>query len=213
MISRRQIVFALGAVALAAPHALFAQTPKILRRISILSVGTIGSSGHLTEFRGALKELGWVEGRDTVIEVRYANDQIKRLDTLAAELVSLKPDLIFAPSTQSAVAAQRATRDIPIVFALPLDPIGSGLIASFARPGGNITGLSTNAAELGPKRLQLFKECIPALSRAVVLHVPASGYKPEVLETVLRAGKQLGLKMAVLGASTEAEIEAAFGKL
>ena len=144
MISRRQIVFALGAVALAAPHALFAQTPKILRRISILSVGTIGSSGHLTEFRGALKELGWVEDRNTVIEVRYANDQIKRLDTLAAELVSLKPDLIFAPSTQSAVAAQRATRDIPIVFALPLDPIGSGLIASFARQSlsVNISGRS-----------------------------------------------------------------------
>jgi len=214
MISRRRIVFALGAGALAAPLALFAQTSKTPRRIGVLFTGSLGSSGHLADaFRGALKDLGWVEGRDTILEVRYANGEIERLDSLAAELVSLKPNLIFAPATQAAVAAQRATRDIPIVFAVPPDPIGSGLIASFARPGGHTTGLSSIAAELGAKRVQLLKESIPALSRVVVLHDPASGYKPEVLEVILRAGEQLGIKMTALGATNEPEIEAAFGKL
>ena len=214
MISRRQVVFAFGAGALAAPLALYAQAPKKVRRIGVLTAGSIGTSGHWIEvFRVALKDLGWVEGRDVIFDERWANGDIKLLDSLAVELVSLKPDLVFAGATQPAIAVQRATRDIPIVFALPPDPIGSGLIASFARPGGNMTGMSSNATELGPKRLQLFKESIPALARVVVLHDPASSYSPDALEIVLRAGKQIGITMTALGATNETEIEAAFGKL
>ena len=213
MVTRRQIILAIGAGVLTAPVVSFAQQPRI-RRIGVLTAGSVNTSGHWNDaFRSALKDLGWIEGKDIVFEFRFADGEIKRLDSLAAELVSQKPDLIFAPATQAAAAAQRATRDIPIVFALPVDPIGSGLIASFARPGGNITGLSTNAVELGAKRLQLFKECIPTLSRVVVLHDPAAGYKSEVLEVILRAGKQLNIKISTLGASNESEIGAAFIKL
>lgn len=213
MNSRRQIVFALGASALAIPLKLLAQGAKPLRRIGLLLSGSPATAPWIDAFRGALKELGWVEGRDIVIEIRYANGNVKLLDTLAAELVSLKPDLILAPATNAVQAAQRATRDIPIVFALPPDPIGSGLIASFARPGGHTTGMSSNATELGPKRLQLFKECIPALARVTVLHDPASRYSSEALEIVLVAGRQLGITMTALAASSEPEIEAAFGRL
>ena len=214
MISRRRVILAVGAGALTKPLAPLAQTPKTLRRIGVLRSATPDTGGHLIDaFRGALRELGWIEGQTIAIEMRYANNEVKRMDALAAELVALKPDLIFAATTQATQAVQRFTRDIPIVFALPIDPIGSGLIANWARPGGNATGLSSIIAELGAKRLQLLKECIPAPSRVVVLNGPASGYKAEVVESILRAGKQLGIGMAVLNASNESEIDAALDKL
>jgi putative ABC transport system substrate-binding protein len=176
--------------------------------------GSSTSSGLYTDaFRRGLKDLGWVEGRDVVLDIRYGNGDSKLFDGLAAELLALKPDLIFAPATLTTLAVRRLSADVPIIFAHAADPIGSGLIASWAHPGGNSTGLSPIGAELGAKRLQLLREYVPKLARVAVMNDPTPGYHPAILETVLRAGKKLGIEMSVVNASNEAEIDPAFRKI
>jgi putative ABC transport system substrate-binding protein len=211
--NRRETMIALFALG-AAPLYAYAQTPKPLRRIVVLSAaGPVTSSHHLAAFRGGLKALAWIEGDNIVIEVRWADGKYSVLDALAADAVAMKPDVIFAPQTIAALAAQRATKDIPIVFATPIDPIGDGLIANWARPGGNITGLSTISRELGAKRLQLLKEFLPALSRVAVLNDPAAKYNAAILEVVQSAAAQLGIGVSVVNATNESELDAAYGTL
>ncbi len=211
MITRRECLIALGAGAIAVPIGSIAQTPTTLRRMVFLSAASpVTSSHHLAAFRGGLKALAWIEGDNIAIAVRWADGKYQVLDALAAEAVAMKPDVIFAPQTIAALAAQRATRDIPIVFATPIDPIGDGLITSWGRPGGNITGLSTISRELGAKRLQLLKECVPALSRVAVLNDPAAKYNAGILEVVRRAAAQLGIGVTVTNAASESELDAAF---
>jgi putative ABC transport system substrate-binding protein len=197
-----------------APLTSVAQTSKTLRRIAFVSGGgPVTSAHHLAAFRGALKGFGWIEGDNIVIDVRWADGKYTILDAFAAEVVALRPDVIFAPQTIAALAVQRATKSIPIVFATPIDQIGDGLIMNWARPGGNITGLSTISRELGAKRLQLLKECVPELSRVVVLNDPAAKYNASVLEVVRGAAAQLSIGVTVVNASSESELDAAFGTL
>lgn len=163
MTTRRRLVLALMAGALAAPLASFAQQPAKIARIGFLSPASPagGWDTRLQAFRDGLRELGYVEGKNLQLEVRWGEGKLERLPTLAAELVQLKVDVIVAASSPSVVAASQATRTIPIVMPLSSDPVGDGLVASLARPGGNITGLSVMSPELGEKRIQLLKEMFP----------------------------------------------------
>src|SRR5215475_509503 len=141
------------------------QTGKIFR-IGYLDAGTASGSAVLVEaFRQELRKLGWIEGKNIIIEYRFAEQKNERLPELAAELVGLKVDLIVAYGGPTPLAAKRATTVIPIVMANAADPVDSGLIASLARPGGNVTGLSAFAPELTSKRLEVLKDAIPRLSR------------------------------------------------
>src|SRR5499427_1053433 len=123
----------------------------------------------ITALFDALAELGWIEGKNVVFERRYAENRLERLPELAAELVRLNVDVIVAIGTPGPLAAKRATSTIPIVMAAAGDPLGSGLVASLARPGGNVTGMSLMAPDLGGKRLELLKELLPGLARVAVL--------------------------------------------
>ena len=148
------------------------QAPKI-PKIGYLAVSTPATVGHLVKaFRQGLQELGYVEGKTFVLEVRYGEGKPERLPELARELVRLKPDVIVAGNDAAIAAVKRETRTIPIVMAFSTDPVGTGFVASLARPSGNVTGLSNVSAELSGKRLELLKEVVPGLSRVAFLWNP-----------------------------------------
>ena len=173
MTTRRELVIALGASFIAWPSVSGAQQPAKLRRIGFLSpfarVVTVSSE---EAFRQGLRDLGWVEGQNVTVEYRYADGKLDRLPDLAADLVRLNVDVIVTSVTSDALAAQKATRTIPIVMATVGDPVASGLVASLARPGGNITGSSQVGPELVGKRLELLKEIVPKLSSVAVFGNP-----------------------------------------
>jgi len=150
-----------------APLVAEAQPAEKLARIGYLSLGSAADTPKA--LLQGLRELGYVEGQNLVIEYRYAEGKAERLPDLAAELVSLKVDIIVAGGTPPPLAAKRATTTIPIVMTSAGDPVGSGLVASLAKPGGNVTGLSTFTRDLAAKRLQLLKEVVPVISRVAVL--------------------------------------------
>jgi putative ABC transport system substrate-binding protein len=177
VITRRVFVGTLAGSLLAAPRAAGAQQPAKVPRIGYLVTGSPESPetrAVLAAFRQGLREHGYVEGQNIVIEYRAAEGKIERLADLAAELAGLRVDLIVAPNTPSARAARQATTTIPIVTAVMGDPIGDGLVASLARPGGNITGLTFLGPELVPKRLQVLKEALPKVSRVAALWHPGA---------------------------------------
>jgi len=136
----------------------------------------------------ALRQLGWIEGKNLLLEVRYAHNRLDRLDELAAELVRLNVDLIWAIGTLAPLAAKHATSTIPIVMAAAGDPLGSGLVVSLAQPGGNVTGMSLMAPDLGGKRLELLKELLPQLSLVAVLWNVDNPYSKLVFKETQAAG-------------------------
>jgi len=161
-------------------------------------------------FRKGLSELGYVEGQNIHVEYRYAGGSAERLAEFAAELVGLKVDVIVAGSTQAIDAARRATKTIPIVFPVTFDPVESGFVASLARPGGNLTGLSTVNPDAAAKRVELLKEVLPRISRVAVLRNPTnSGSQFAVKETEAGA-KQLGIRLQILEARSPDDLEDAF---
>ena len=172
MWSRRQVVIACGSIVLIAPITVLPQgsTPKV-PRIGYLepALPQNGTTAFLEDFRGGLRELGYAEGKNIELEIRWGEGKLARLPALADELVRLKVDVIVAVTSPAVLAARQATRTIPIVMPLSSDPVADGLVASLARPGGNITGLSVMSSELGQKRLQLLKETFPRLSRPVAV--------------------------------------------
>jgi putative ABC transport system substrate-binding protein len=157
--------------------------------------------------------LGWVEGRNVKIEYRWAEGQFDRLPSLAEELVKLKVDVIVAPTSIYTEAAKRATSTIPIVFASHADPIGSGHVASLARPGGNITGLTIVMSETTAKSLELFKETVPGLSRVAVFYDPATPSHAPGLKAVEAIGRALGLRLQPIAVRSATEFDAAFSAM
>jgi putative tryptophan/tyrosine transport system substrate-binding protein len=151
-----------------------AQQAGKLPRIGLLDPGSLRASVLLAPFREGLRELGYIEGKNILIEHRYADGKLERLPDLAAELVRTKIDVIVTQSPRATRAAHQATRTIPIVMAGGGDPVEQGFAESLARPGGNLTGLSSMSVELGGKRLELFKEAVPRISRIAVLGSAAS---------------------------------------
>ena len=165
-----------------------AQQPKNIPRIGWLGAART-SSPRIEAFRQGLHELGYAEGKNIFIEYRYAEGKLDRLPALAAELVRLKVDVIVAGSPQATRSAKQATSTIPIVMAFDDDPVGSGFVASLARPGGNITGLSTLFPEMSGKQLELLREIVPKLSRVAVLgNATQPGNPQELREVELAAG-------------------------
>jgi putative ABC transport system substrate-binding protein len=160
---------------LALPFQAQAQQAGKIFRIGYLDLSTAsGMAGLLGEFRQELRRLGWIEGKNIAIEYRFAEHKNERLTEHAADLVRLKVDLIVSTSTASALAAKGATTSIPIVMANSADPVGAGLVASLAQPGGNVTGFSALAPELNTKRLEILKDAVPKLARVGLLR-PAEG--------------------------------------
>ena len=152
------------------------------------------SSQNLSIFTDGLKALGWTEGKNIAFERRYAENNLNRLPDLAAELVRLDVDVIVTFGTLAPLAAKRATAVIPIVMANAGDPLGSGLVATLARPGGNVTGMSLMAPDLGGKRLELLKEVLPQLSRVAVIWNAANPYSAIVFKETQTAGPTLGIR-------------------
>ncbi len=201
-------ILALGL--LAAPLAAAAQPPTKVPRIGILWPSPISAVAHYLEaFRQGLRELGYVEGQNIAIEFRSAEGKWERLPDLAAELVRLKVDVIVV-NTPAALAAKQATRTIPIVMAVSSDPVGDGLVASLARPGGNVTGSSMMAPELGGKRLQLLKEVVPRASRVAVLSNPTLPYTGRVVREIRAAARVLGVRLQSLEIRAPEDIDRAF---
>jgi len=170
---RRDFIGLAGWAAVVFPLAVKAQQPNKVYRIGIISAGVALNSGELRE---ALSGLGWIEGKNLIYERRYAENRLERLPNLVAELIRLNVDVIVATGTLAPIAAKQATTIIPIVMTTAGDPLGSGLVASLAKPGGNVTGLSLMSPELGGKRLELLKEVVPGLTRIAVLWNAANPY-------------------------------------
>ena len=165
-------------------------------------------------FRQGLRDLGYVEGQNIAIEYRWAEGRFERLPDLAAELVRLKVDVIVSVVTQASLAAKNATRTIPIVMVAAGDPLGSGLVASLARPGGNVTGPSSMLAELAGKELELLKETVPNVSRVAVLWNPANAvWQAQMLRATEVAARALGLQLQLLEARGPDELEGAFAAM
>jgi putative ABC transport system substrate-binding protein len=196
---------------LALPFPVRAQQPGKIFRIGYLTVTSLSAIPARTEaFRQGLHELGYIEGKNIIIEWRSAEGKLDRLPALAAELVRLKVDIIVTTGGVVTRAAKEATSTIPIVMAQDPDPVGSGFVASLARPGGNITGLSTLSPELNGKRLEILKEVVPKASRVAVLgSSTGSGYARELQEVEL-AARAFKVQLQYLDVLDPKDIETAF---
>jgi putative ABC transport system substrate-binding protein len=211
---RREFLTVLSGAAVAWPLAARAQQPA-MPVIGLLSIPSLeGSADLLRAFRRGLKETGYVEGENVAIEYRWAENQIDRLPALAAELVRRRVAVLVANGGfPASFAAKAATTTIPIVFIAAEDPVRRGLVASLARPGGNLTGVNFLSAELVPKRLELLRELVPAAAKVAVLVNP-TGSTPEVtVKDAEAAARAIGLQIRVLEASTSREIDVAFAAL
>jgi putative tryptophan/tyrosine transport system substrate-binding protein len=212
---RRDFITLLGGEAAVWPLAALAQQPTtpVIGFLDRRSPGTI--EDFLRAFRQGLKETGYVEGENLAIEYRWADNQIDRLPELAAELVRRGVAVIAASgAVASALAAKGATTTVPIVFIVNEDPVRLGLVASLARPGGNLTGINFLSGELVAKRLELLRELVPGAARVAVLVNPANAANTETtLRDVEPAARAMGLQIQVLNASTSREIDAAFATI
>jgi ABC-type uncharacterized transport system substrate-binding protein len=213
LITRRTFTLAVGALAaclgLALPGAI-AQPLASPRRIGVLLVLLSPTSKEAEAFRQALRDAGYVEGRDVVIEWRSAEGDYARLPRLAADLVARKVDVIVVDTTPATQAAQRATSTIPIVMAIVADPVGSGLVTNLAHPGGNVTGLSIMLAELGAKRLQLLRQATASVTRVVVLWNPPTPYHSKAVEDLKAVAPSLGMELTLVSALTPEGFGSAF---
>ena len=202
---------ALGAMLFALCMPAEAQQPTKIPRIGYLSGSSPSTSpARRKAFQQGLRELGYVEGKNIIIEWRFAEEKFDRLPALAAELVRLKVDIIVTAGPQATRPAKQATSTIPIVMAQDPDPIGDGFVASLARPGGNITGLSSLAPELSGKQLELMKEIVPKLSHVAVFGTSINPGNAQNLREVELAAKAFGVKLQYLDVLSPNDIETAF---
>ena len=211
---RRQFITLLGGAAAAWPLAAHAQRPGKLPTIGYLGSGTAATQGQWTAaLMSRLRDLGWIEGRTIAIEYRWAEGRSERFADIAAELVQHKVDVIVTAGTPPVLAAKQATSVIPIVFPLAGDPVGNGLVASLARPGGNVTGLSNQQSDLGNKRLELFREVVPGLRRLAILGNVGSPAIVLEMSEVQATARTLGLEVAAAEIRRAADIAPAFEAL
>ena len=211
---RREFIARLAGAAAAWPVAAQAQRPAIPVIGFLSSASPQYYADRVRAFHRGLNEAGYVEGQNVAIEYRWAEDDNSRLAALAAQLVQRQVTVIAAAgATPSALAAKSATSTIPIVFGIGADPIEIGLIPSLNRPGGNLTGITTLALELGPKRLELLHEIVPAATHIAVLNDPTGLVNAEAVAREQTAARKLGLEFDVLHASSETDFERAFATL
>jgi len=211
MNTKKLIGLALVAMLFALCHPVEAQQPKKVPRIGYLTAASASAMvPRANAFRQGLRELGYVEGKNIVIEYQYADGKLDRLPALAAELVRLNVDIIVSGGPAATRPAREATSTIPIIMAQDGDPVGNGFVASLAQPGGNITGLSTVAPEMSGKRLELLKEIIPKLLRVAVFGNSSDPGNARVLKETELAAAAFGLKVQYLEVVSLADIETAF---
>src|SRR5258707_1121229 len=207
---RRDFIALLGGATAAWPLAAGAQTPPKIPRVGYIAGSSTTGVGHIVgAFRQRLRELGYVEGQTIALEVRYAEGRMERIPELVAELVGLKMDVLVAPTSQAALAAKKATGTIPIVM-VGADPVGLGLVASLARPGGNVTGLSYFNEAIIAKRVQLLKECVPGLAQIAVLRNPSVAVHATFWQETEVAARTLGVALQPLDVRGPEDFEAAF---
>src|SRR5262249_33625599 len=199
MSSRREFITLLSGAAVAGPLAARAQQSGRLRTIGFLGPNTHSAASEwLAAFAQRLRELGWIEGRTVAIEYRWAEGRKERAAEIAAEFVRRKVDVIVTQSTPAVLAAKQATSVIPIVIASAGDPVGTGVVTSLARPGGNITGLSGQSTDTAAKRLELLREVVPNLRRLAIMSNVGNPFNALEMEEVQAAARALGLGIAAL---------------
>jgi putative ABC transport system substrate-binding protein len=202
-----------GAMLFAFCTSAVAQQPQKVPRIGFLSLNSRSSTAtNADAFRQGLRDFGYVEGRNIVIEWRYADGKSDRLPSLVSELILLEVNVIVTSATAPAHAAKQATSTIPIVIANHNDPVGAGLVASLARPGGNATGLSNMQIELGGKRLELLKE-VKRVSRVAVLQIPSAPATPPQMKEIEAAASTLGVRLQPVGWETAKDLKTAFSTM
>ncbi len=210
----RRAFIAGGLALLAAPRAAEAQQSGKVPRVGFLGNSTAALEANLVgPFREGLRDLGYEEGRNVVIEYRWAEGKYERFPTLIAELIALKVDVIVTAGTPATQAVKKATTSVPLVMVAVGDPVGTGIVASLGRPGGNITGLTSIAQELEGKRLELLREVIPKLSHIAVLWNSVSPVQVIQEKAVQTAAQVLRMKVQSLGVRTPEEIEDAFAAI
>jgi len=209
VITRRQALTLLASASVAAPLAAFGQPPPRLRRLGFLTPRA-SPDAFFEAFRQGLRALGYVEGGNLAIEARYADGGYDRLPALAAELVRMNLEVIGAYGTAAAKALQQSSRSIPIVVAAAVDLVGAGIVASLARPGGNVTGLSVIAVDLSAKHLELLRTVVPKLARVGVLVNPGNAANGAVLRNVDAAAQPLGIKVLPAEARTAEDLGRSF---
>ena len=209
-VPRRSLLIAIAGLPLFSTNTP-AQTERRVRRIGFLGLGSARvDAAWLAAFHTGMLELRWLEGRDYVIDARYANGVAQALPGLADELVAIGPDLLLTPSEGTVRLLAQKTKTIPIVFAIASDPVGNGLAASLRRPGGNVTGLTTLAAELSAKRLQLLKEAFPRVANVAVLFDPDDAGGVSQAKEIEGAAPKLGMRVTPIELRQPADVEPAF---
>jgi putative tryptophan/tyrosine transport system substrate-binding protein len=210
-VNRRSFISLLGGAAAAWPGAARAQQPAMPVIGFLHPSSPDGNYDRVRSFRQGLKDAGFVEGENVAVEYRWGDNQSERLPSLAADLVRRRVALIVAASNVAALTAKAATPTIPVVFLTSEDPVGMGLVASLARPGGNLTGINFLAAELVAKRVELLRQLVPAATRVAVLIDPANPAAAESqLRDVAAAASVMGLQVQTHNTGTSREVEAAF---
>jgi len=210
---RRELLEFAGTALFAWPLVARAQPQAKIAPLGFLSFGTPAASANRVEaLREGLRDLGYVDGKNLVIEFRWSST-VEQMHEAAAELARMKVDIIFATSSTEAESARRATSTIPIVFATHADPVGVGHVSSLARPGGNMTGLADLQSVITPKRLEILKATVPQVTRFGVLWSPtAPSYRP-FLEAAEATGRKLGVQLLTVGVSIVADYDGAFAKM
>jgi putative tryptophan/tyrosine transport system substrate-binding protein len=212
-VRRREFIAIVSAVACAGPPSALAQDAGKYPRIGFLGNSTPALEAKLVEsFREGLRDLGYIEGRNISIDYRWAEGDYDRLPSLVAELVAAKVEVIVTAGTPASLAVKNAGSSIPLVMVAVGDPIGTGLVASLARPGGNATGLTSIAPELEGKRLELIKEVVPTVTRLAVFWNPANAYQLEDEQQVQAAAAALHVPVLSLPVRTVEELDSAFAK-
>jgi putative tryptophan/tyrosine transport system substrate-binding protein len=211
-IRRREFIFTLGGAAVAWPLEARAQQTRP-PRIGALVLGNPDPEAFWRTFREGMRDLGYIEGQSILFEFRSAGGKANLLPDLAAELVRLKVDVIVAFQTPAVTAAKQATNDIPIVMSPAGDPVGTGLVASLARPGGNVTGLAGIAAELSGKNVELIRELLPSAHRVAVLASANNPFTKPFLEQSRLAGRTLGIEIQTILIAGGKELDAAFATM
>jgi putative ABC transport system substrate-binding protein len=214
---RREFIALVGGAVVAWPGAASAQQPDRVRRIGVLIGGGSESdpefASRVAAFRGGLQKLGWAEGRNVLIDYRWAAGDTDRLRANAAELVGMAPDAIFAGGTAALATLHQATRTVPIVFAQVADPVAQGFVTSLARPSGNITGFANYEFGVAAKHLELLKQIAPPVARVVFMYDPVNPAWPGYLSEIEAAAPSLGVQVSGAAVHDAADIERAFDAL
>jgi putative tryptophan/tyrosine transport system substrate-binding protein len=214
---RREFITLFGGAAVGWPLAARAQQPAGIRRVGVLmnlSENDLEAQRLVTAFREGLAQLGWVDGRNLRMDYRWASGDVGRIRAFAKELVELSPDIIVGYATPSVVALQQETRSVPIVFLSVTDPVGQGLVASLAHPGGNITGFAVFEFSLGSKWMEALKQIVPGLRRVTTIFNPKTApYYPLYLRAIEKAASSFAVEPIVIEVHDDAEIERAISTL